>query len=111
MNDTMRVLALLCLIFSAAVATAKEKNEMLNFQIEPGWKVGSSSEGPNHSTITEYIHEGDDINNWRELVTVQGFRKSRGAPSSPDEMLGVLKAIRAKECPRLTEWNLIDKNE
>jgi hypothetical protein len=111
MNVMMQARILLCLICSAAVATAKDKNEILNFQIEAGWKVGSSSEGPNHSTIIEYIHEGDDINNWKELVTVQSFRKSRRAPSSPDEMLRLLKAIREKQCPGSTEWNVIDKNE
>ncbi len=111
MNNTMRVVAFLCLILSAAGATPKEKNEELNFQMEPGWKVGNSAKGPNHSSIIEYIREGDDINNWRELVTIQSFRKSRGAPSSPEETLKVLKAIREKECTGSTEWNVIDKNE
>jgi hypothetical protein len=111
MNNTMRVVAFLCLILSAAGATPKDKNEELNFQMEPGWKVGNFAEGPNHSSITEYIREGDDINNWSELVTIQSVRKSRGAPSSPDEMLKVLKAMREKECPSSTEWNVIDKNE
>ncbi len=111
MNKMMRVVASLCLILSAGGGAPKDKNEGLNFQMEPGWKVGNSAKGPNHSSIIEYIREGDDINNWRELVTIQSVRKSRAAPSSPDEMLKVLKAIREKDCPSSTEWNVIDKNE
>ena len=111
MNIMMRGVVFLCLIVSAAGATPKDKSEELNFQMEPGWRVGNSAKGPNHSSIIEYIREGDDINNWRELVTIQSVRKSRGVPSSPDEMLKVLKAIREKDCPSSTEWNVIDKNE
>ena len=33
-----------------------------------------------------------------------------GGPS-PEDTLGSLKAIREKECPGVTKWNVIEKNE
>lgn len=78
---------------------------------DPGWKVGYEAEIPNQHALTEFIREGDDINNWRELITIQSFnRKSWGGPS-PEDSLNGLKAIREKECPGVTEWKVIEKDE
>lgn len=94
----------------AVVVSKDKKVEDLDFSIEPGWSKANSANGPNHSYVVEYVREGDDINNWKELVTVERFRKSK-SDSSPEQMLKNMQARRDKECPDSTLWNIIDKNE
>jgi hypothetical protein len=94
---------------SAAECFAKvSDNEDLDFRLELGWKLANSAKGPNHSSIAEYVREGDDINNWKELVTLQTWGKSSHQPP-PDEMLKSLQTTRDKECPNSTLWNVIAK--
>ena len=59
--------------------------------------------------ILEYVRQGDDINNWKELFTYQNFGL-RGK-HTPEGELNKLKALREKECPGTTEWNVIAQNE
>jgi hypothetical protein len=82
----------------------------LTFEFEPGWVVGHSAERPNGFSITEFIREGDDINNWKELLTVQQFPPSWGG-SFPEDTLNMLKAVRESKCPGATKWSFIGKNE
>jgi len=109
MNNLRRVAPLLCLMLFATGAASKVK-EVIEYSMEPGWKIGNYSEVRNKYTITEFIPEGDDINNWKELFTVQNFAKSRG-DSSAEKTLDALKANREKMCPGATEWNVIQKDK
>ncbi|SFP39912.1 hypothetical protein SAMN05216419_100234 [Nitrosomonas cryotolerans] len=113
MKNVTRVVVFLYLVLSAGCATLKtEEHEYLYFEFEPGWKAGHNTEIANQYSFTEFIREGDDINNWRELVTIQNFnRKSWQGGDSPEDSLNGLKAIREKQCPGVTKWNVIEKNE
>jgi hypothetical protein len=71
--------------------------ETIGLSIEPGWKVGHSARYSKGS-ITEFIREGDNINNWRELFTVHEFPTTWGA-SSPEDTLNLLKKF-GKEVAR-----------
>ncbi len=108
MKSLMTVLAFLFLLLSVGDVMAKDKEEVLNFKLGTEWKPAHSSD-TKRSMILEFIREGDDINNWKELVTYQNF--GRDGKASPEDTLNKLKALREKECPGATEWNVIDKNE
>jgi hypothetical protein len=84
--------------------------EVLSFKTEEGWKIGSSAEQPNIYSIDEFIREGDDINSWHELLTIQNFALGRNF-GSPEEFFNRLKASREKECPDSTIWNVLWKDE
>ena len=107
----MRKIALMCLVLLVACGTAvaKEKPEVLSFTTgeEQDWKLGDSSQ-TNEYQILEFIREGDDINNWKELLTMQNFTRSRSMHSA-EEMLNLLKEKREKVCPGATQWNVIDR--
>lgn len=75
MKKFLPFVALLPLI--GPVGLAASGNEHLDFQLEPGWKLANSAKGSNHSSIAEYVREGDDINNWKELVTLQTWGHHR----------------------------------
>jgi hypothetical protein len=53
---------------------------------------------------------GDDIHNWKELLTELSYPKPRGI-HKPEEMLDRLKAVREKECSSSTVWNVIEEDE
>ncbi len=110
MNSMTRFLALISIILSGVSATAapRDNTEHLDFTSDQGWKLGNSSEVRGHYLIMEFIREGDDINNWKELMTVQNFAKSSGY-RSPGQTLDDLKAAREKRCPGATQWNVIDQ--
>ena len=82
--------------------------EGLNFELSTNWKVANHAERHGY-VILEYVRQGDDINSWKELFTYQNFGL-RGKQTPQDE-LNALKALREKECPAQTEWNVIEENE
>lgn len=104
--------AALCSSLLAVGAIAKSKSEIdiIHFSPGTGWKVGNHREIPKEVVITEFIREGDDIDNWKELLTVQMFTKTR-KDGSPEDWLNKQKAIREQTCPGSTQWNVIDKSE
>jgi hypothetical protein len=91
------------------IRKATEQGHPIYFEFEPGWKVGHYAEH-NQYAVLEFIREGDDINNWKELLTIQTSSLGWGG-SSPEDALNKLKAIREKTCPGATKWNIIGKNE
>jgi hypothetical protein len=99
----------------ASPQTAQTEHESLHFEVEeqtgslPRWKIGYQAELPDH-TIIEMIREGDDINNWKELLTIQNFRPSWGG-AFPEDTLNILKAIRERDCQGVTRWSTIGKDE
>ena len=106
----LALVAFTCLVFFAGTVASAGKAEHLNFKIGQEWKVANSGEVPDHYFIMEFVREGDDIKNWKELVTMQNFNKSRSM-RSPEQTLNELKTAREKSCPRVTEWNVIDEKE
>jgi len=89
---------------------AAEQGVPLHFDFESGWTMGyyAAVGHDNQYGIAEFIREGDDINNWKELLTIQNFPPVR---LSPEDAINNLKAIREKECPGVTKWNVIAKDE
>lgn len=109
MKKLTSVVALLVLISSLGSATPKDGPENLGFALGKEWNPVHSASGRRY-TILEFVREGDDVDHWKELVTLQNFDRSRGY-RSPTETLDKLKEAREKECPAVTEWNVIDKQE
>ena len=52
----------------------------LVFQFEQGWKVGHEHEIPGQYSILELIHEEDDIEDWKELFTIENIGVATGFP-------------------------------
>ncbi len=65
---------------------------------------------PNRLALTELIRKGDDINNWKELVTIMNLEPAEGKPAPESALKGMIET-REKECPHVTKWNVIAKNE
>ena len=83
-------------------------SEELQFQIDSHWKQANGAAKRGY-VIIEWVREGDDINNWKELFTYQNFGL-RGK-RTPEDFLNELKTLREKECPGVTEWNVIEHDE
>ncbi len=91
------------------IRKAAERGYPLQFEFESGWTIGHFTAPPNQYLI-EFIREGDDIDNWKELLTLQVFPPNWGGVSVTGA-LDQLKALREKICPGVTEWNVIDRDE
>lgn len=109
------VVLLLFLIACIEAPTARAQRENIQFDLSPDWQVANNSE-THDATIMEFVRKGDNINNWKELVTFQNFaRKGNLAPHgpmpSPEDFLDAQKALREKECPGATVWNTIEQDE
>ena len=91
-------------------APPQPQTERLHFELEPGWKFGYEAGPPSYpGTITELIRNGDDIDNWKELLTIQNFPPSWGG-LLPEDTLNRLKATQERECAGVTNWNIIAKD-
>jgi hypothetical protein len=112
---TPMVISFLCLIACIEAPPARAQRENIEFGLSTDWQLASNSE-THDATIMEFVRKGDDINNWKELVTFQNFARKgalapRGAMPSPGDFLNTQKALREKECPGLTQWNTIAQDE
>ena len=92
-----------------SAAPRNSSEEHIEFALGKEWKVVQNAQTRTY-TILEFVRNGDTIDTWNELVTVQNFRKSH-AYRSPVETFNELKATREKECPGVTQWNVIDSTE
>ena len=108
--DRMMQLAVTLVLLLSGCATFQTEYEQIVFTFEPGWKVGHHAEVPRQYVITEFIREGDDIKNWKELLTIQNFVPPWGGPS-PEDAFNGFKAVQEKNCPHVTKWNIIAKDE
>jgi hypothetical protein len=78
-------------------------------QAKGGWKFGYEHEIPHQYSIDELIHNDDNIDSWRELVTVENFRRPQGA--SAEDVFDRLRSNREKSCPAgIMQWTVIDKS-
>jgi len=112
LNRTSRAHALVFLVFVAVTGLAFAKhNDALALKIPPGWKEGNQSEDRRtQMAIVEMVRDGEDIHNWKELLSEISAPKLHGV-RKPEEMLDRLKATREEECPGSTAWNVIGKDE
>ncbi|MGB6828907.1 MAG: hypothetical protein WBE41_12750 [Terracidiphilus sp.] len=108
MKRLIIITCLLTLIMWGRNATSEAAKEGLDLKLGPEWQVANHANA-GWNTILEYVRAGDDINRWKELVTIQKFIGTK--QSSPEQELNLLKALREKECPGITEWNVIEKDE
>ena len=90
-------------------------NEHLVWAIEPGWKCAYGAEDPVSGAISEFIAEGDDINNWKELITMcvtpLTAQVLTNCGSTPEEAFELLKMQRELQSPGLTSWHAVAKDE
>jgi hypothetical protein len=70
-----------------------------------GWAVGHRQSNGTQ-TLTEYVLPGQNVENWRELVTSQVF--SNGVPLTP--FVEQLRSSLSQGCPSLV-WNVIRQEE
>jgi hypothetical protein len=102
--------SLLCIIVCAGATASAGENESVNVQLSLDWKIANHAEQHGY-VIIEYVRQGDDIHHWNELFTYQNFGlRGKHAPTPKDE-LDALKALKEKECPGATEWNVISQDE
>lgn len=89
---------LLAAIVAAPAAAAQSRDEQLLFTEPDGWhEVYTNIE--DNLTTSEYVPEGQDEDNWREMLTVQMLLNTPDA--DPDTMLSRIAAHMAQECPQL----------
>jgi hypothetical protein len=91
---------------AALPAATPIEHERLRFDFETGWRRAYSAETPSSSQIHEFVREGDDINSWKELVTIQNLVKSQYGTSA-DATFRRLKADVERKCPNLTHWQIV----
>lgn len=102
-------LGLCLLVLMPASGGERRAGESVNFVFPWKPKLAHQADGPKEYAIFEFVRDGDDINNWQELVTLQNFSKSWGG-ASPEDALNSLQAIREELCPGQTDWHVIRKD-
>lgn len=76
--------------------------------VEQKWVTGNAHTIEGQYSITELVPEGETIDSWSELITIQNFAIVSGTPA---QLLDQLMAIREKLCPGSTQWNILDEDE
>ena len=106
MVSTVLRLGLLILTLAAPATVTAQEN--LTLKLPPGWEVGNHQEKKDQ-VLVEFVKKGEKIDSWStELVTVQRFRRRRGAPSAR-QFYDQLKATIEQRCPALSDWRIVDE--
>jgi len=94
---THSVLAVLGLVLLAlpGAANADLVNENLLVQMPPGYKVGYRAERGT-MVMNEMVPDGQTVNNWTEMVTVQIFH---GLKAAPEKFRDTLQQRWVAACP------------
>ncbi len=102
------MLLALSLILFAVAGLAKDKDR-LGFSLPSGWKLANSASARDATTL-ELVKEGDSIDDWKELITIQTMVRPKSMHSL-DEFYFKLKAGLEKDCPGVTNWHVIEQTE
>lgn len=97
---------------SAGCTSPSVEYDHVSFFLEgedPKWTLGYSVEQPPAYALKEYVREGNNIQNWRELFSVLVFNAKAWGRPSPEESLDALRSQREKRCPGMTLWSVIEK--
>lgn len=79
-------------------ATVPIFSQTLAFTLPAGWKLGFENVGESIHVV-EYVPEGQTVENWREMITLQGFRDvDRNPPLTPKGFLGLKVLDHRKVC-------------
>jgi len=73
-----------------------------------GWKVARSQEERNVRRMTEFVREGETLDNWTELITWQSYKKERTFPS--ETLVNMQRENIRAMCPGVV-WNVIKQQE
>jgi len=73
-----------------------------------GWKVARSQEERNVRRMTEFVRQGETLDNWTELITWQSYKKERTFPS--ETLLNMQRENIRAMCPGVV-WNVIKQQE
>jgi hypothetical protein len=106
LRSLLSVVLILCM---AAPVYANKRTDRIQFTLSGDWDLANSA-GTSKYQIMEFVRKGDTLKSWKELVTVQNLAKTRRF-RSPEDTLKDLKALREKECPASTEWNVIEQDK
>ena len=82
----------------------------LKFDFGTGWKLISAIQQPPYTQTKQFVREGDDVNTWKELVSLQSLAKSQSDPSARGFYNGIKASIESR-CPNLTQWKIIEQTE
>jgi hypothetical protein len=86
--------------------------ERLSFQLPLDgrqWKVGYKAED-RAQVIFEYVLQGETVENWTELVTIQSFDKQYIKFPPPETAMNLLKERMVQRCPTV-EWNVNERTK
>lgn len=98
-------------LFLSSCATLETDAEWLACPFETDWKLANRAAVIGQYEILEFVRQGDDIKNWKELYSIHNYASSSWGGPSPEDTLNCFKANREKECPGATEWNVISKDD
>ncbi len=86
--------------------------ERLSFQLPldgSKWEIGYKA-GDKTQLIFEYVLQGETVENWTELVTIQSFDKQYIKYPPPETAMNLLKERMVQRCPAVA-WNVIERQE
>jgi hypothetical protein len=82
----------------------------LTTKVPTCWTLAEPPHQTKDTLLMEFVREGDAIASWRELITMQQFRRNKNSPS-PREAYDSMKARRTERCPGVTQWQVVEENE
>jgi hypothetical protein len=109
MNISSRIALLLCLV----VLTSCTPTEYLKLDMDKKekWKKGFEQGLRNQPYIVEYVPEGETVDNWSKMLSIQNFPMTILPKSStPQSGMNDIKAKVESRCPAVI-WNIIETGQ
>lgn len=102
------LIALLLLCVSSCKTMTQQDVETLYLPEPESWpRVNAQDDG--HATLVEFVPEGQTLEHWRDLLTIQALDDRLG-PQAPRPVMDQLEAMMRKRGGQL-EWHVIEEDE
>ena len=95
---------------AVAVPSDNEQTEGVEIKIGADWKQTFTPDARKF-TVVKFVPEGQDVNNWKEMVTIRHLGSLGRTKTTPQQLLDAWKSLREAECPGATEFTVIAQNE
>src|SRR5689334_7513717 len=107
-TPSLRILLALVLFWLSSCQSMAQQDVETLFLPDPETWVRANAQDDGHATLVEYVPQGQQLEHWRELLTIQALDDRLG-PQAPRPVMDGLESQMRKRGGQL-EWHVIEED-
>lgn len=109
MSIRIHSLAVGIVVFCTLLTSNLTADDALVFKLDPGWTLANRQVGENER-LMEFVPNGETIENWSELCTLNDIRMPQGVEVRPDAMAQIFREM-LEEKAEIKHWQILARDD